>query len=108
MSVFPQSKRFEVIKSHIGKYTQREIADKCNVNVRTIERDVRQLKESGEWFQWIEEEFLRLHREGEVPDTKKYDKMADLYKRTLVTKSESKVEAKGEIVVKAYDLGNKR
>ena len=104
-----KNQRKQKIKELISTHTLEEIAGKCGRDIRTIGRDIAEMKDSGEWYEWIEIEFIRLHGSiQEEDEALAYKEIAKLYGKTLISKSESKVEAKGEIVVKAYDLGNKR
>lgn len=100
--------RYQMIKENIAHKTQDDIAKLCYCNRRTIVRDIRDMKVTGEWWQWLEYELHRLHREGkDITDETKYKEVAKLYgKQFIVSKEESTTEHKGEIVIKAWKLGN--
>lgn len=97
--------RKDLIKNNIAHHTQEEIGVMCGVRRETISRDIRIMKETGEWFEWIESEFLYLHREGKVKDSEKYFAFARLYAKELPTalkmqiKKEIKVEEKHVSIV---------
>ena len=84
--------RKEKIKEYIASCTQEQIAKMCGVERETINRDIKKMKESGEWYEWIEAELLRLHRSGNIDDQTKYKELAKLYARTLVQRSEVSVQ----------------
>ena len=99
--------RKQKIKQMIANNTQEEIAKACFCERHTIIRDIIEMKESGEWWQWIEYELHRLHKEGNVSDESKYREMSKLYsKQFIVSKEESTTEHKGEITIKAWKLGD--
>ena len=88
----PQALRIELIKQHIASETQDQIAERCHCTRETINRDIKDMKEHGEWFEWIEAEMLRLHRSGNIDDQTKYKELAKLYARTITQKSEVSIQ----------------
>ena len=84
--------RKQIIKDNIASRTQDQIAEMCGVDRKTIYRDIQAMKESGEWFEWIEAEMLRLHRSGNIDDQTKYKELAKLYARTITQKSEVSIQ----------------
>jgi Trp repressor protein. len=55
--------RLKIIKEQLpyGK-TQKEIAEKCGVSLKTIERDVSEWKTSGEFDKWLDLEWFREYQ----------------------------------------------
>lgn len=103
----PAERRKQIIKKNIAAYTIAQIAKNCGVNERTIYRDIDEMKESGEWSEWIEVEYIRLHREGDIKDSQKYHEMALLYGKSKTQKIEAKIEQKVEVekpVITVKDL----
>ena len=84
--------RKQIIKDNIARLTQGQIAEMCGVDRKTIYRDIQAMKESGEWYEWIEAEMLRLHRSGNIDDQTKYKELAKLYARTITQKSEVSIQ----------------
>ena len=83
-----RSIRKQFILDNIGLMDQQAIADKMGVGRKQIVRDIRQLKDSGVWVEWIESELLRLHKSHDIDDLAKYKEMSKLYSKTLVDKRE--------------------
>lgn len=91
----PPLRRRQIIKENTASHTNAEIARICGVTERTIDRDIAEMKESGEWTEWLEATLLDLMRDGELSDAEKFREIAKLYGKTLTTKSESRIEASG-------------
>ena len=89
----PPILRRKYILESIASKGINEIAADCGVNESTIDRDIANLKESGEWYTWIEYELIRLHKSRDIDDVVKYKEMAKLYSKSMVEKHE--VETKG-------------
>ena len=94
----PEQRR-EIIKTYITQETQDKIAERCGVHRNTIVRDIRDMKESGEWDEWIEKEFLRLHKHPEIKPHVKYVQIAILYGRTKTQKIETSMKGPASIVL---------
>ena len=88
------SLRKDYIKKHVAIMKLEDIAEECGVNIRTISRDIKEMKETGEFWEWLENEFWRLHRAGDVDNATKYREVAKLYGKQALTE---KVEASGTI-----------
>ena len=84
----PPQRRHQLIKEHIATKTQDDIAALCGVERRTIVRDIKAMKQSGEWWDWIEYELHRLHQHGDVSDDVKYREIAKLYGKQFITAKE--------------------
>jgi len=95
---FPPDKRLEIIKREFPRgTTQQQIADMCEVSRKTISKDIKKWRESGGFEEWLQEEFLELHREVKGDDVKTaYKEISKLVARSMTQKSEAKVEAKTE------------
>ena len=91
----PPEVRRQYIKHNLALKPLKDIAVDCGVSEKTIDRDIAHMKETGEYQDWIDLEFLRLHIEGDIKDDTKYREMARLYAKTIVQKSE--VEATGDL-----------
>ena len=91
----PPKLRRRYVLQNIAQKSISQIAIDCGVDEKTIDRDIKKLKESGEWDQWIEAEFLRLSRSTNVSDTAKFKEYRQLYGKTLVQKTE--IETKGDV-----------
>jgi len=101
----PPHRRKKTIKENIAKHTIREIALMCGVTSRTIDRDISEMKATGEWYEWIEKEFMRLHRNGLIEDNEKYRELAKLYGKRFTQKTESKTTIEGgmkPIIIEMY------
>lgn len=94
-----KEKRKQYIKDNIAQYTQDEIAEACGVIRETISRDIREMRESGDWFEWIETELLRLHKSHDIDDNTKYKEMSKLYSKGITTKAEVYTEGSQTINV---------
>lgn len=97
----PRAKRNEIIKDNIAIKTTTEIAAMCGVCRRTIERDIELMKESGNWWQFLERAMLYYGRKDTVSDDTKFREYSRLYGRKFVTeKRETLTAFKGPIVLK--------
>jgi hypothetical protein len=88
----PPEIRNRFLLENIGIMDIQVIADEMGVHNRTIYRDIDELKASGEWDKWIENELLRLHRKSTITDTAKYKELAKLRARSIVQKAEVKTD----------------
>lgn len=88
MSLKTPLERRKYILDNIASKTIDVIASECGVTEKTIDRDIKKLKDSGEWFDWIEAELLRLHKSRNIDENTKYREMSKLYGKGLTTKAE--------------------
>lgn len=84
----PPEARRHYIKRNLALKPLKDIAVDCGVSEKTIDRDIAHMKETGEYQEWINLEFLRLHIEGDIKDDAKYRELARLYSKTMVQKTE--------------------
>lgn len=98
----PPEIRKRFILENIGTMDIQAIADEMNVHNRTIYRDIDELKASGEWDRWIENELLRLHRKTTISDTAKYKELSKLRARSITQKTEVKAEGDLEFILKTW------
>jgi predicted transcriptional regulator len=94
----PEIRRRYVLVNRINK-TISQIAHECGVKPRTIDRDIAKMKNSGEWRNWWEDEFLRLHRLPTISDTEKLKAITHCYGK-LLTRRKVVVKPKTEFEVK--------
>jgi len=99
----PFDERKEKIKQLVATHDYMRIALICGVTERTIKRDVAAMKQSGEWTEWVEAELLRLFRDGEVSDTKKFEKLVDLYKGLMKERIEATIKVEADVEVTRKD-----
>jgi len=85
--------RKQYIVEMIAQKTQCEIADDMGVSRMQIYRDIKAMKESGEWTEWLEKELIRLHLSSEIDEATKYREIAKLYARTLTQRREIETNA---------------
>lgn len=96
------TKRKEIIKKHIafkivGNIDQQDsIAWMCGVDEKTIRRDVKKMRKTGEWKQYIEATILKLASTGDIDDSTKFKEFMKIYAKEFTNKHE--VEAKGDLV----------
>ena len=93
----PPEERRKYILHHLGEKNANEIAEDMGVHVRTIYRDIDTLREDGIYWDWAKEEFLRLHREGEISDETKYKELNKIQLKEFTEKHS--VETKGDISI---------
>ena len=98
----PPEIRKRFILENIGTMDVLAIADEMDVHNRTIYRDIDELKASGEWDRWIENELLRLHRKSTITDTAKYKELSKLRARSITQKTEVKAEGDLEFILKTW------
>ena len=98
----PPEIRKRFLLENIGTMDILAIADEMNVHNRTIYRDIDELKATGEWEKWIENELLRLHRKTTITDTAKYKELSKLRARSIVQKTEVKAEGDLEFILKTW------
>ena len=98
----PPEIRKRFLLENIGTKDVQEIADEMGVHNRTIYRDIDELKASGEWDKWIENELLRLHRKTTISDVTKYKELSKLRARSITQKTEVKAEGDLEFVLKTW------
>lgn len=79
----PKEERKKIIKELIGLKKKQDIAEICGVSPRTISRDVREMKDAGEWYQWIEDRFLDMLADYEVDKNTKFRELARLYGKQI-------------------------
>ena len=91
----PASVRKEYILKNITRQTQEKIADNMGVSRKQIGRDIKKLKETGEWNRFIEETILELSQSGDIDDTTKFREYMKIYSKGFTQKTE--VETKGDI-----------
>ena len=98
----PPELRKTFILENIGIIDILAIADEMGVHNRTIYRDIDELKASGEWDKWIENELLRLHRKTTISDVTKYKELSKLRARSITQKTEVKAEGDLRFVLEAW------
>ncbi len=79
----PKGKRFDAIKPYIGIYTDEQIAAKYGCSSRTIKQWRHDFFESKEYWDWIEEEWLKLYHSEKIPDYEKFKALSTLLKALL-------------------------
>jgi len=94
--------RKQFILNNIGIMDVLPISKEMGVHERTIYRDIDELKASGQWDIWIENELLRLHRKTTISDVTKYKELSKLRARSIVQKAEVKAEGDLEFVLKTW------
>ena len=94
--------RKQYILDHVGQLTHTEIAHDMGVTRAQISRDVRSLKDSGEWDEWLENELIRLHLEADIDDITRYREIAKLYARTITQRREIETKADFNIIFKSW------
>ena len=100
--------RIEKEKSHqpnTGNYSdwKEQIAKECGVKRQTIERDKREWRQSGDFEDWIKEEWLRLHLLIQQKDPViAYREITRLLGKTLTQKVETALTQKQPFVVKMW------
>ena len=72
-------------------HTIKQISEDCGVSDKTIDRDLKTWLQSGEFDNWLREEFLRLHNlvQGEDP-IEAYRQITTLLKSTLTRRLETR------------------
>ena len=94
--------RKQFILNNIGTMDVLPIAKEMGVHERTIYRDIDELKASGQWDIWIENELLRLHRKTTISDVTKYKELSKLRARSITQKTEVKAEGDLEFILKTW------
>lgn len=94
----PKQRR-QLIKQYVVRKTHEEIAKECRCTRMTIQRDIASMKKSGEWWQWIEYELHRLHKDGNISDESKYREMSKLYAKQFI-KEKSQTDVSGDFVLR--------
>jgi len=93
--------RLEILKRELllGS-THEEIAEICGVSRKTIERDIRKWELTGGFEDWIRREFKDLFVGiSETDEPLAFREMSKLAARTMVQKSEAKVEGFGQLLI---------
>ena len=85
--------RKQYIIDMIAQKTRGVIAKDMGVSRMQIYRDIKAMKESGEWTEWLEKELIRLHLSDEIDEITKYREIAKLYARTLTQRREVETNA---------------
>ncbi len=105
MSLKPRlkpTKRKEVIKNNIafkkiGEHDEEDtIAWLCGVDRKTIYRDIKKMRKSGEWEEFVEATVLKLSQTGDIDDATKLREWMKIYAKGITDKHE--VEAKGDLI----------
>ena len=93
--------RLEIIKRELPRGTnQDEIATMCGVCRATINRDIRAWELGGGFEDWLRREFKSLSEELIEQDKPLvYREISKLTARTMTTRTESKVEGFGQLVI---------
>jgi len=93
--------RLEIIKRGLLEgLTQEEIAEEAGVCRKTINRDIRRWELTGGFEDWLRREFKDLSAELIESDKPLvYREISKLAARTMVQKSEAKVEGFGQLVI---------
>ena len=89
----PVETRKQYILDHVAQLTQTELARDMGVSRMQISRDIKVLKESGVWEEWLENELIRLHLSSEIDEITKYREIAKLYARTITQRREVETTA---------------
>jgi hypothetical protein len=74
-----------MIKEHRVTKTLNQLADLCYCTRRTIDRDIAEMKASGEWLEFLEHGMLHYGQKDTVSDTAKFNKYADMYAKAAIT-----------------------
>lgn len=106
------TKRKEIIKKYIafkivGNIDQPDsIAWMCGVDEKTIRRDVKRMRKSGEWKEYIEATILKLASTGDIDDSTKFKEFMKIYAKEFTEKHQ--VETKGTHTIQVtFDKGMK-
>lgn len=93
--------RLEIIKRELPRGTkQDEIAEMCGVCRATINRDIKAWELGGGFEDWIRREFKDLFVGiSETDEPLAFREMSKLAARTMTTRTESKVEGFGQLVI---------
>lgn len=76
-----------------------EIAVSCQVDEKTIDRDIKSWTESGNFEQWLKEEFLTLHAQICDDDpVEAYRQITQLVKTTITRKIEKQQDIRIEVI----------
>jgi len=88
------AKRLPTIKaSLIEGLTITQIAKKCSVYEKTIDRDLRVFRQSGEFEAWLKEEWMRLHHIIiKQNPTEAYKQITRLIGQTITRRIEARTE----------------
>ena len=101
MSLSQQTlRRLPTIKAKLlQNWTIGQIADILGVTERTIDRDLKAFLDSGQFEQWLKEEWVHLHAKivAENP-IEAYRQVSKLISRNITRKAEIKAEFKGESI----------
>jgi DNA-binding transcriptional regulator LsrR (DeoR family) len=82
-----------------------QIAEKCGVSEKTIDRDMAEWKDNGGFDKWLLSEFLRLHENELCKEGggQSYHTVADLLKKRLKEQQEIVMQGGNSFVVKILD-----
>jgi len=102
----PEATRIRLPKIKTGLIegkTSEQIAKECGVTRETIERDKHAWRQSGDFEDWIKEEWLRLHILIQEKDPViAYKEITRLLGKTLTQKVETALTQKEPFVVKMW------
>jgi hypothetical protein len=97
-----QKARLQYIEEHLLFETHEEMATACNVNRKTIERDLTKWKLSGGFDKFLEQEFFQLYSKEKLTNpSRALDRIVTLMIRR-VPDSETK-EAPNKLVIEIVD-----
>jgi len=104
--LLPEATRIRLPKIKTGLIegkTSQQIAEECSVTRETIERDKHAWRQSGDFEDWIKEEWLRLHLLIQQKDPViAYREITRLLGKTLTQKVETALTQKEPFVVKLW------
>ena len=104
--VLPEATRIRLPKIKAGllaNKTSEQIAKECGVKRQTIERDKQEWRQSGDFEDWIKEEWMRLHLLIQKQDPViAYREITRLLGKTLTQKVETALTQKEPFVVKMW------
>lgn len=83
-----------------------EIAGECGVTIQTIYRDIHAWIATGDFDDWLREEWLHIHQDIKRKDLKEaYRQLSAMIKRRIAEKIEADVKTVVEL--KAWNIGEK-
>lgn len=94
--------RKKYVLEQITKISRQTIADNMGVHLRTIDRDIADMKAAGVYQEWVERSLFNLFRTGDVSDESKFRELAKLYGKTIIQKSEVKTDGEVTFILEAW------
>jgi len=97
MSVkYTKEARKQFILQNRLKFDNKGLSKETGVTERTIDRDIRELKNEGLYWAWAHEGFIELFREGDIDDSTKFKELNKIQLKEITDKHQ--VEATGDMV----------